>query len=137
MTDPGTKPAAPALPKADATDLPRMQLKLALELADPGECSLADKIAQAAEAAGADLLFVLPAPDGMGMSALVRLADEGADRFLQIRSAGTGLAIAEGEEIDPHLLSLARTSVEVLQRIGADPVIRAPLSTASQRFTGS
>jgi hypothetical protein len=131
MTQAATKPALPSLPRADGTDLPRMQLELALELADAGECSLAEKVAQAANAAGADLLFTLPAPNGMGMSALLRLNDDGDNRFLEIRTAETGLSISEGEEIDGNLLSLARASVEVLQRIGADPMIRAPLAAAS------
>lgn len=131
MADAPTKRDA-AKPQADAADLPRMQLELALELADSGDSPLADKIAQAAENAGADLLFMLPTPDGNGMSAVVRVDDEGDDRFLQIRTAEAGMVVCEDEEMDPYLLRLARASVDVLRRIGDDDTIRAPLAAAAE-----
>lgn len=115
------------LRKKDSTDLPRLELERALKRADAGDRSLADKIGEAARAAGADVLLMLPAPAG-GMSAVVRLADRKADRFLEIRASDAGLSVLEGKEIDPRLLALARASVDVLQRIGADEKLRAPLS---------
>jgi hypothetical protein len=120
------------MPPAEDADLPRMQLELALELADSGDAPLADKIAKAAENAGADLLFMLPTPDGEGMSAVVRVGDDGDDRFLQIRTAETGMTVSEGEEMDPYFLRLARSSVDVLRKIGDDETIRAPLATAAE-----
>jgi hypothetical protein len=122
------QPVPSNLPKAKSTDLARLQLERALRLADAGESPLADKIAEAANAAGADLLFLLPAPDGEGMSAIVRFGGAGADHFLQIRTGEAGMTISKDEEIDPDLLRLARTSLDVLQRISTDPEVRAPLT---------
>jgi hypothetical protein len=128
MTAPNVQPTAARLPKANGADLARLQLARALELADAGERPLADKIADAANAAGADLLFMLPSPDGAGMSAMVRFGGAGEDRFLQIRTAEAGMTISKDDEIDPDLLRLARTSVDVLQRISTDPNVREPLT---------
>jgi hypothetical protein len=38
------------------------------------------------------------------------------------------MTISKDEEIDPDLLRLARTSVDVLQRISTDPEVRDPLT---------
>jgi hypothetical protein len=117
---------------ANGADLARIQLELALELVESSEALLADKIAQAAENAGADLLFMLPTPDGNGMSAVVLVDDEGDDRFLQIQTAESGMMVSEGTEMDQHLLRLARASVDVLRRINDDKSIRTPLASAAE-----
>ncbi len=125
MTHNGSKATRPRLVNTDGADLPRAQLKLALELADTAKGDLTDRIAEAAATVGADLLFMLPAPDGSGPSAMVHLADETGDRFLQVQPAAEGMAVSEGDEVNPHFLSLARTSVDVLRKIGDDPDVRA------------
>jgi len=100
-------------------DLNGMQLALALGNADNGVYSLADKIAKAAEAAGAEVLFMLPTAADDGMTAMLRVAGP-PERFLQLRTTGPDMAVAEGDDIDPYLLRLAHASLDVLGRIGAD-----------------
>lgn len=133
MKHSGAQRIPSSLSKASGTDLARLQLERALRLADADESPLADKIAEAADAAGADLLFVLPAPDGEGMSAVVRFCGAGADHFLQIRTGESGITISRDDEIDPLFLRLAQRSVDVLQRINADPDVCKPL-TASPTY---
>ena len=110
--------------------LQRLQFELALDLSIPGGRPVQETLARAAETAGADLLFVLPVPRGEGMMAVVRLAEEGGDCFLQVRTADGGFAITEETDIDKTLLGLARASLEVLQRMLADRGIREQLAAA-------
>lgn len=110
---------------ADDPDLALVQFKLALELAHAAEGDVANRIAEAAATVGAELLFALPAPDGSGPNAIVRLVDEDSERLVQVRQSDDGLAVLEGDNIDPHLLSLARNSLTVLKQISDDPTVRA------------
>jgi hypothetical protein len=100
-------------------DWHRIQQELARGLAKDGADKLAEKIAKAAEAVRADLLFMLPTPSGEGMSAVLRIAGAN-DRFIQILTTESDVTILEGDDIDPSFLRLARASVDVLERIGAD-----------------
>jgi hypothetical protein len=116
---------------ADGRKLRRLQFELALELGDTGALPLAETLRQAADDAGGDLLFVLPAPDGDGMAAVVRLSDDGKDCFLGIRTADVGFAISDEAEIDADLLGFARASVDVLERLKADRTVLEPLAAAT------
>ena len=120
------KPAA-----GDRRKLKRLQFELALELGDTGEKPLAETLREAARAADAELVFLLPDPEGLGMTALVRLNEDGEDSFVQVRTAEIGFAVAEEEEINPALLGFARASVDVLQRLNADEAFRQPLVSAA------
>jgi hypothetical protein len=110
--------------------LKRLQFELLLELSDTARHPLADIVRRAAESAGGDLLFVLPAPDG-SQTAIVRLNEDGEDCFVQVRPAEVGFAIAQDGEIDPNLLGFARASVDVLQRLKADRKVLEPLAAAT------
>ncbi len=105
----------------------RLQFELALDMG-VGHRPLADSLKEAAAAAGVDLLFVLPAPSGEGITAVVRLKEEGKSSFLQIASSGDGFAIQEEAGIDAAVLGLARASVDVFERMFADTAIRTPLA---------
>lgn len=104
-----------------------MQAELAQHLRSAGDVPLNERFTLAAEAAGANLLFVLPAPDGAGLRALVHRSEAGEDHFIQIRTADTGFEIDPEPQIDTGLLDLARASVDVFRRILADDRIRRPL----------
>jgi hypothetical protein len=108
--------------------LQRLQFELALDLSFSGEQPPVEMLRRAASTADADILLVLPAPSGEGMTAVVRLREDGNDVFLQVGSAGTGFVIAEEAVMDAALLELARASADVLQRISADSAIREPLA---------
>ena len=116
---------------ADGRKLRRLQFELALELGDTGELPLAETLRQAASDAGGDLLFVLPAPDGDGMAAVVRLDDDGKDCFLGVRTAEVGFAVSDEADIDANLLGFARASVDVLERLKADRTVLEPLAGAT------
>ncbi len=66
----------------------RLQLEMALESRNGAERPVAETIAEAAEAAGADLIFVLPRPDGSGSTAVVRVTEEGLESFLEVGTDG-------------------------------------------------
>jgi hypothetical protein len=87
-------------------------------------------LASAAETAGVDLLFVLPAASAHEMTGVVRVSDEGNDSFLQVKTADGGFAVLDEAEMEGTVLRLARASVEVFQRMSADKAIREPLAAA-------
>ena len=108
--------------------LRRLQFELALDLSLPGGRPMAETIAGAAETAGVDLLFVLPAANGQAVTGVVRISEEGNDTFLQVRPSDGGFAVLDETEMDANLLRLARASVDVFQRMSADKAIREPLA---------
>jgi len=128
------KPAVLPVPEApnseaDRRKLRRLQFELALELGDTGEKPLADTLRQAADTVGGDLLFVLPAPNGEGMAAVVRLPDDGGrDSLVGVKTADFGFAVSDETEIDANLLGFARASIDVLERLKADRSIFEPLA---------
>jgi hypothetical protein len=129
-----SKPAAPPVaeapdPEADRRKLRRLQFELALELGDTGDKPLTETLRQAADAVGGDLLFVLPAPNGDGMAAVVRLPDDGgADCLIGVRTAEVGFSVSDEKEIDADLLGFARASIDVLERLRVDRSILEPLA---------
>jgi hypothetical protein len=125
MTSFSQKAAAEDL--ADGLTMRRLQFELALDMG-VGHRPLVDSLKEAAATAGADLLFVLPAPSGAGITAVVRLKEDGKNSFLQITSSGDGFAIREEAGMDAALLGLARASVDVFERMSADAAIRTPLA---------
>jgi hypothetical protein len=128
--NPSEKPNGPVV-LSDARGLQRLHFELALEMSAVDERPPRETLAHAAQSAGADLLFVLPAPRGDGLTAVIRLVDEGVDHFLQVGSAESGFAVSDEAAMDQTLLGLARASVDVLQRMSADRSIREPLAAAS------
>jgi hypothetical protein len=123
------KPNGP-LVLSDGRGLQRLHFELALEMSAVDERPPKETLAHAAQSAGADLLFVLPAPRGNGVTAVIRLVDEGTDYFLQVGSVDSGFAVSDEAAMDQTLLGLARASVDVLQRMSADRSIREPLAAA-------
>ena len=111
--------------------LRRLQFELALDLSIPGGRPVREVLARAAETACVDLLLVLPMPNGQGVTAVVRLTEEGSDVFLQVKTVDGGFAVIDEAEMDRALLGLARASVDVLQRMSADRAIREPLAAAA------
>ncbi len=125
----GPTGAETANPEADRRKLRRLQFELALELGDTGEKPLAETLRQAAVTVGGDLLFVLPAPNGDGMAAVVRLPDDGRpDCLVGVRTAEVGFAVSDETEIDASLLGFARASIDVLERLKADRNTFEPLA---------
>lgn len=130
MVKSDTKPAGRRGPRTSGSGLKRLEFEMALEISDTGGRPLAETVKQAAQAAGGDLLFVLPAPDGDGVTAIVRLLEDGENHFIQVRTAEQGLAIRDEGEIAPELLGFARASIDVLERLRADRNVLVPLALA-------
>jgi hypothetical protein len=116
--------------RADGRGLQRLQFELALDMSSTDGRPPKETLAHAAQSAGADLLFVLPARRGKGVTAVIRLVDEGVDHFLEVGSVESGFAISDEAAMDQTLLGLARASVDVLQRMSADRSIREFLAAA-------
>lgn len=111
----------------------RLEFELALGMAEAGDGSLADTVRDAARAVGGDLILVLPAPrpDGsLAEQAVVRLPDEGGEQLIAVSEAEDGFALCREDEIAPPLAGLARASIAVLEQIGADARVVAPLGYA-------
>jgi hypothetical protein len=106
----------------------RLDLELALDAASAGRRLTAEALREAAGSAGADVVFALPGSDGTGVVAVLRLHDEGRAVLLRVASTVRGYSIADETEMEPHLLDLARASIDVLERMGGDRAIREPLA---------
>jgi hypothetical protein len=120
---------AKAASETDGMKLRRLRFELALE---SGECRgdiSSERLQQAAEAAGADLLFVLPHAGG-GVAAVIRLRGAMDERFLLVRSVDGDFTISAETEIDAGLLGFARASANVLDRVKADRKICRHLAHA-------
>jgi hypothetical protein len=130
MMDPREKLGSLTAPRTGSQSLQRLQLEMALESRNTGKRPLAELLADAADAAGADLLIVLPGPNGAGMTAVLRLKEDAIDSFLQVRATESGFFVAEQPEMDQDLLRLARASVDVLGRMADDGNIREPIAAA-------
>jgi hypothetical protein len=116
--------------QANGRGLQRLQFELALDMSATDGRPPKETLAHAAQSSGADLLFVLPARRGKGVTAVIRLVDDGVDHFLQVGSKESGFAISDEAAMDQTLLGLARASVDVLQRMSADRSIREFLAAA-------
>ena len=118
----------------DSQALKRLEFEMALEIGDTVNRSLTEIVRQAAEAAGGDLLFVLPAlgPNGRPVEqALVRLVEDESSQFVQVRASDGGLVVSAEAEIDADLLGFARASIDVLERLREDRSVLAPLAAAA------
>ena len=126
-------------------DLPRLEFEMALEMAGPNGENWTAIVGDAAEAAGGDLLFVLPyaeaahAGDGNSSAegtptdhAMVRLVENGESRLLLVRAGAAGFHLVEEEAIEDGLVRFARASIDVLERLGADKRVVAPLITLAK-----
>ena len=115
----------------DGQRLKRIEFEMALELGEAGGRPFAESLQKAADAAGGEVLFMLPTADGVGATGLLRLVDNGSSRFVQVRTGGDGFIISEEADIDANLLGFARASIDVLERLRADRSVLAPLSSAA------
>jgi hypothetical protein len=95
----------------------RLDLDMALKIGEIAGRSAEEKLRRAAMITGGDLLFVLPAKDGSGATAVMRLLEHGNNRFIEVRINGAAFTIAEEADIDPDLLGFARASLDVLERL--------------------
>jgi hypothetical protein len=80
----------------------------------------AETLNYAALSAGAEVVFLLPDLGGNNINAVVRLADDERDCFLQVRSADSGFAVIDETEMEATLIGLARALVDVMRRLSAD-----------------
>lgn len=124
---PGHFSAGPAAEEVNGRSMQRLQFELALDLGSLGRLP-AETVREAAASVGADLLFMLPVPSGKGVTAVVRLLEDGRHSFLQITNTGDGFRTADETQMDAALLALARASVDVFQRLSTDSTIREPLA---------
>ena len=108
----------------------RLHFELALELGFASKRPLHETLWNALNTAGCDVILQLPTPDAEGVITIVRLRENGQEGFLQVRMAECGFAIADEAEIDPDLLSFARASIDVLDRVKADGAILEPIARA-------
>jgi hypothetical protein len=83
----------------------------------------------AADTAGADLLLVLPTPEGR-ISAVLRFKEDEGESFLQVATTDSGFEVREETDMNEPLLGLARASADVLERMSRDRAIREPLAAA-------
>lgn len=130
---------------SDGFVLPRLEFEMALEIGGPNEQDWTGIVRDAAEAAGGDLLFVLPygqvrhakgsarsADAGPVEHAMVRLIEDGESRLLLVRAGAAGFHLVEEEAIEPGLVRFARASIDVLERLGADNRVVVPLVTLAR-----
>lgn len=109
-------------PPGEKRSVKRLEFELALEVSRAGGRPLWDAVRETAEAAGGDLVLLLPTPRDPKAIAVVRLLDNGVSSFVQVKAgaapAGGPLLEISGEsEMDRNVLGLARASVDVLERI--------------------
>jgi hypothetical protein len=95
----------------------RLDLDMALKIGEIAGRSAEEKLRRAATITGGDLLFVLPARDGAGTTAIMRLMEHGKSRFIEVRINDTAFTIAEEADIDADRLGFARASLDVLERL--------------------
>ena len=117
MANPTGKPtgASPAL--AEGRSLKRVELEMALKIGGIAGRSAEEKVRKAAITVGGDLLFVLPARDGPGATAIIRLKEKDKSRFIELRISDSAFTIVEEADIDADLLGFARTSLSVLEQL--------------------
>jgi hypothetical protein len=118
----------------DSRALKRLEFEMALEIGDTVNRSLTEAVRKAAEAAGGDLVFVLPAlgPNGGPVEqAVVRLVEDGSTQFVQVRGSDGGFVVSAEAEIDAGFLGFARASIDVLERLREDRSVLAPLAAAA------
>ena len=119
-----------APPQPAEKSLKRLELEMALEIGDTGGRSMAERLRDAAVTVDADLLFILPSPGGNGETAVLRFAEDGRDRLLQVRTSGDSYAVAEETGMEAEILSFARASIDVLERLRSDRQVLEPLAAA-------
>ena len=127
------RPAKTSGPPAgdDGRRLKRLEFEMALEFGDAGGLPFPEILQKAAEIAGGEILFVLPATAEKGATGLIRVMENGQSRFIQVRAVDTGFVISENAEIDADLLGFARASIDVLERLRADRSVVGPLASAA------
>ena len=115
----------------DGRRLKRLEFEMALEFGDAGGLPFPETLQKAAEIAGGEVLFVLPATQESGATGLIRVMENGQSRFIQVSSGESGFVVSEDAEIDADLLGFARASIDVLERLRDDRSVIAPLVSAA------
>ena len=106
-----------------------LEFEMALELCGGEDRSWTEAVQAAADAAGGDLVFILPATDSDGEvreHAMVRLG-EGDGSLLFVKRAEDGLSVLSEADIDGEVADFGRASIAVLERIRTDERIEEPL----------
>ncbi len=129
----------------DGFALPRLEFEMALEIVVPNEENWTAIVRDAAEAAGGDLLFVLPYAEAANIEdggspadatpiehAMVRLVEDRKSRLFLVRVGEAGFHMVEEHAIEAGLVRFARASIDVLERLGSDKRIVAPLITLAK-----
>ena len=60
---------------------------------------------------------------------MVRLVENGNSRLLLVRAGAAGFHLVEEDAIDAGLVRFAHASIDVLERLGSDKRVIAPLTT--------
>ena len=94
-----------------------LEFEMALEIAEADALPAAEAVRKAAQSAGGDLVVTLPAATGDGITAIVRLMEDGRAQFVQVRTTEKGFSVTVEPEIDADLLGFARASTDVLERL--------------------
>ncbi len=130
MEKPQLATAAPIGKESPVRRLVHLHFELALELGFASRRPLHETLWNALNTAGCDVILQLPTPDAEGVNTVVRLRENGQEGFLLVRMEECGFDIADESDIDPDLLSFARSSIDVLDRVRADGAILEPSPAA-------
>jgi hypothetical protein len=126
----GIRPETGGTDREDRSVPPLLEFEMALELCGGEDRSWTEAVKAAADAAGGDLVFILPAADARGEvreHAMVRLREGGGESLLFVRRAEDGLSVLSEADIDGEVADFARASIAVLERIRTDERIVEPL----------
>jgi hypothetical protein len=136
----GIRPETGGTDREDRSVPPSLEFEMALELCGGEDRSWTEAVKAAADAAGGDLVFVLPAADSGGEvreHAMVRLGGREGESLLFVRQAEDGLSVLSEAEIDGEVADFARASIAVLERIRTDERIVEPLVADRPETTAS
>ena len=107
-----------------------LEFEMALELCGGEDRSWTEAVKAAADAAGGDLVFILPATDSDGEvreHAMVRLGEGDGGSLFFVRRAEHRLSVLSEADIDGEVADFGRASIAVLERIRTDERIVEPL----------
>lgn len=121
--------------EADLNDrfaLSRLELELSLEVGEndvPTESkAIEDFVRGAVEKTGDDLLFFLPTAEDGDPSAVIRLKEGEEMRLVSVMRFDDGFVVIDEDEIAENTVQFARTMIDVLERLGSDEKVVAPLA---------
>ncbi len=77
-------------------------------------------------------MIFLPSPADAIDHAMVRLVEDRESRLFLVRAGEAGFHMVEEDAIEAGLVRFARASIDVLERLGSDKRIVAPLITLAK-----